>query len=390
MHLKYRNVNDAFVGIVSSIMERKISVSLKPSRVGDVLQIEEPVIVTFERPLERVLFNTNRDCNPFFHLFESLWMLAGRNDVAPLVYYSSKIGEIVSDDGVTANGAYGYRWRHADSGEVKYSSYQSGDGYGSGRVLTREPIIVDQLSILASHLLAKPDSRRAVLQMWNVEDDLQKIDKSKDVCCNTAAYFSVRTNGAGLDSEGTPKGLHYALNSYLDMTVTNRSNDLTWGMLGANVVHFAFLQEYMAAKIGCGVGVYNQFTNNLHAYTSRWEPERWLDGYGKYRDQHSPRCYSYEHDVKSTVPLVADSARFDKEVVEFIDFPEAGYNEPFLRDVATPMCVAFRHYKDHEYGLALEAMNYVKADDWMIAGVNWLKKRKLLWENRNVQSGKGE
>jgi hypothetical protein len=34
------------------------------------------------------------------------------------------------------------------------------------------------------------------------------------------------------------------------MTVTNRSNDLCWGMLGANYVHFTILQEYLAARLG--------------------------------------------------------------------------------------------------------------------------------------------
>ena len=35
------------------------------------------------------------------------------------------------------------------------------------------------------------ESRRAVLQMWNVEDDLLKVDSSRDVCCNLSVLFTV-------------------------------------------------------------------------------------------------------------------------------------------------------------------------------------------------------
>src|SRR5262249_11634251 len=147
---------------------------------GTVLVIDEPVTITYTHPRERVLFNTVRDANPFFHLYEALWMLAGRNDVAPLSYYNSRMKEF-SDDGKTLNGAYGYRWRNARGRE-----------YGSGLTIVmvddptlptgKRPVCADlsvgscdQLDTLVNHLRADPTSRRAVLQMWNVEDDLLKI-----------------------------------------------------------------------------------------------------------------------------------------------------------------------------------------------------------------------
>ena len=102
-----------------------------------------------------VLFNSARDCNPWFHLYESLWMLAGRNDVASIAYYAKNMANY-SDDGKTLNGAYGFRWRHMVARGQPWKG-------------------VDQLDILVNHLKADPTSRRAVLQMWNVEDDLLKI-----------------------------------------------------------------------------------------------------------------------------------------------------------------------------------------------------------------------
>jgi hypothetical protein len=54
----------------------------KPSRVGDVLVMPRPIMTEYADPTNRVLFSPMRDANPFFHVMETLWMLAGRNDLA--------------------------------------------------------------------------------------------------------------------------------------------------------------------------------------------------------------------------------------------------------------------------------------------------------------------
>jgi thymidylate synthase len=364
MHLAYRSANWAFHGLIQGIHDRSIPTRESPSRNGPVLQVEAPVIVTYRRPLERVLFNETRDCNPFFHVFESLWMLAGRNDVEPLDRYNSNIKNY-SDDGKTSNGAYGYRWRHA---LAKPSFYEERD----------------QLKIIVEHLSSKPESRRVVLQMWNVEDDLLKIDSSRDVCCNTNVYFSINPGDGNLrwtEASGHAPGLVDP--PKLDMTVCNRSNDLVWGMLGANVVHFSFLQEYLAACLGVEVGVYHQFSNNLHVYLDKWTPEPWLL-------IPPERCPYHACDLK-LVPLVADSATFDREVAEFInrDWANApgydgNFNEPFLATVAEPMCRAFYRHKQRDYGAALVWCKAIAADDWRIAAETWVNRRKLNWEQKNV------
>src|SRR4051812_36564006 len=125
MHLKFRNVNDSFRELTRlfhtygdsdepfkpcEFSRRPYS---NPNGSGVYLSIDEPVILTYEKPLERVLFNAARDANPFLHLYEALYMLAGRNDVAPLAYYAKQMRQY-SDDGVTLNGSYGYRWRYAN------------------------------------------------------------------------------------------------------------------------------------------------------------------------------------------------------------------------------------------------------------------------------------
>lgn len=397
MHLKVRNVNEAFRVLVGGIHEGSIPTGSKPSRVGSVLQVLEPVILTYTHPRERVLFNQSRDCNHIFHAFESLWMLAGRNDVAPLAHYNSRMADF-SDDGKTFHGAYGYRWRNA------YDYYVNTVG-GLSNVNQGGDERFDQLNQIAENLKKDPNSRREVLQIWDWRDDLaERPEGALDLPCNTHAYFSIREKNeqitivdkfqGGIDVGGTDSGFNHAL----DMTVCNRSNDLIWGMLGANVVHFSFLLEYMAACIGVEVGVYNQFTNNLHVYTERWKPEEWLadrepDHYTKQDSFCSTLGSPYS--VGNVVPLVRDPEQFDQEVDSFVEFHSQNrthvghtWEEPFLETVASPMCMAFHHYKNKDFGDALNAIDHVQSDDWRIVGRNWIKKRAERHEDRNQYSAK--
>ena len=359
------------------------------------MMIDEPVTVTYTHPRERVLFNATRDANPFFHVYEALWMLAGRNDVAPLAYYSKQMAEY-SDDGETLNGAYGARWRY---------------GLMSERFGTQTGTGVDQLDILVNHLKADPNSRRAVLQMWNVEDDLLKIgpsqtmtfnekpgnplvpvsgtekfpDYSKDVCCNLSVMFSLR------DGKREVTGINLTYRTwqpikYLDMTVTNRSNDMVWGMLGANYVHFTMLQEYMAARLGVEVGRYHHFSNNLHVYDEpdkkgipKWKPDEWLAD--RVPDLYGIGAVRERGPIRNTFPLVKDPAVFDREVGAFVEHfgkpkdQRYKWNEPFLQDVAQPMMMAFWCHKNGLPDHAMTRAEAIKADDWRIICMNWLEKR---------------
>jgi thymidylate synthase len=407
MHLTTRNVNTALRELVSlfagnyhqnlpALSENRPSIVSRPSRNGNVLVIDEPVTVTYTNPTERVLFNAARDANPFSLLYESLWMLAGRNDVAPLAYYTKRFAEF-SDDGRTLNGAYGYRWRN------RYDYYVN-EVFGQGQGKT------DQLDLIVQHLKADPTSRRAVLQMWNVEDDLLKIGKepcscggsnrvevkqaegikvtkactkcldgltfgSKDVCCNLSVMFSIRHVPHHYYDGGPDCG-----EDQLEVTVTNRSNDLIWGLLGANYVTFSVLQEYVAARLGVAVGKYHHFTSNLHCYIDRpdWKPEELLadegEGYGDLKMSH--------------VPLVHDPEAFEKELPLFVeDFSngcqdeiKTDWEEPFFKTVGMPMMLAFYWHKERlkcrsPTNNPLDWVDLIKSDDWRVAARGWLERR---------------
>jgi hypothetical protein len=337
MEIHATNVNQA---LAQALRLLKLDHTEEQSRNGPVWVFPEPVMTIYDRPQERVLFSPLRDANPFFHLMESLWMLAGREDVAFPAYFAKNVANY-SDDGVTLHGAYGRRWR---------SSF----GF-------------DQLLIIARELREKPETRRCVLQMWDTSrwiaghsddeelgfDDLRKATAGgKDVPCNTHIYFDAR-------------------GGVLNMTVLCRSNDLWWGCYGANAVHFSVLQEVMAAWVGVPVGVYRQFSNNLHLYTDNVDVAK-LDDYiadAELNDEYLNCGFDYFPLVRGgTERWLAELDQFMKDPMNEYPF---NYDEPFFPTVAIPMYRAWwlrKHGKaPHEITLA--------AKDWEYCANSWLARR---------------
>ena len=375
MHFTFRGVNQAFRESVHFIQEalheNSNVVSKTTSRNGDVIRFRRPVIFEYSHPLERVLFNEARDANPFFHIFEAMYFLSGRNDLQPLEYYISDYGRF-SDDGNTLNGSYGYRWRNARVG----GNYFAVD-------------YVDQLKVIIDHLKSNPTSRRAVLHISNVKDDLLKMDTTKDQACNLVVLFEIEKRLSEHEDAGQLRPSH---DPYLNMTVYNRSNDMILGALGANYVHFTILMEYMAACIGVEVGTYCQVSNNMHCYLDPklCKPEKWLNDITPDYYQIVPSLHPSRISLTKPIPLVKDPSTFDKEIISFVerhskDAFAGRYEEPFLMHVAQPMLIAFHHHKNRKYDDAINAIEAVRADDWRIAGTGWINKRKKNWENKNLK-----
>jgi hypothetical protein len=239
MELRVRNVQEAYVRGLALLREHGV---WEDTRNGRALVLPEPMVTIYDKPIERVLLDPVRDANPFFHLMEAVWMLAGRNDVASLLPFNKALAQY-SDNGEWYHGGYGRRWRgwflHYEGSEV------------AGRL--------DQVRRAIELLRANPADRRVVIQMWSADEDLGR--EGKDFPCNTQLLFRAReqmvqTSG---DGDGEPRTL-------LDMTICNRSNDAVWGAYGANAVHFSVLQEFIAAAAGMQTGRMIQLSNNFHAY----------------------------------------------------------------------------------------------------------------------------
>lgn len=389
MHLNipaYSSIDSAFASVVEGLHYGRVPTVETESRNGPVLSVPSPVMLRFSCPKQRVLFNSYRDANPFFHLFEAVWMLAGSNQVQPLLAYNSRMADY-SDDGVHLNGAYGHRWRHVSN------THDGGPSIPG----------IDQLFLLIKHLKNQPNSRRAVLQMWNATDDLLKIDDqygqlSKDVCCNLSCRFRAFPT--------TARGSKYTLDMYVD----NRSNDCLWGMLGANHVHFSFLHQFIAEATGMGMGNYYHCSTDAHVYLNEhWKPaeflswsiplyyggmvpKNWSQQFGNY----APLFFPWERELikPQQVPLIGEGETSLDVTTEFwslISKPQSlsslcGFRPTtvFLSKVVLPMLVAFHWHKHRDYSAAFLSLSHVfqHSPDWAIAGAEWINRRRIAFEKR--------
>src|ERR1700676_933861 len=110
MHvIKVRNVGQALPLGIDYLLTHGCR---EESRAGPVIVAPEPVSTVYARPQERVLFSAARNANCFFHIFEALWLLAGRNDAVWLdQFVHDFLSRFAESDG-RLHGSYGHRWRH--------------------------------------------------------------------------------------------------------------------------------------------------------------------------------------------------------------------------------------------------------------------------------------
>jgi len=161
-------------------------------------------------------------------LGELLWYLTRRSDLGFIEYYIPRYVK-ESEDGSTVFGGYGERMF----------------AYGG----------INQVANVLTLLRARPDSRRAVIQVFGA-DDLSKTRKT--VPCTCTLQFLIRQG-------------------QLEMFVTMRSNDAYLG-LPHDVFAFTMLQEIMACSLGCKLGKYSHAVGSLHLYEqNRADAEVYLD-----------------------------------------------------------------------------------------------------------------
>lgn len=323
--IRARNVNEAYVLAAQLLNECNI---LEETRNGLAYVAKEPVTTHYENPWERVLFNAKRDANPFFHLFESFWILAGRADTKWLARFNKQIVNY-SDDGNNFYGAYGWR--------------------------LRQQFDFDQLKAAIYMLKEDPSSRRVYLPIYYADLGAN----SKDIPCNVGIKFEIR------DGE-------------LNMCVFNRSNDIVWGTYGANVVQFSMIQEYLAMHLGVKIGWYEQISTNFHAYKETFYKHD-LDkvAFGGIVDPYS------NGEIKS-MPFLAEGERPEQWEMDLVEFmkdaqgihPVAEYKTEYFRSTVSTMLDAWEAYEEKHQEGALHAAHNIGAPDWRLACQQWLGRRK--------------
>ena len=188
-------------------------VKIQP-RKGEARELQG-VMLELRNPLAR-LSRTESRGKLFSGLGELCWYLAGSDRSDFISYYLKKYEES-ADDGVVP-GAYGPR--------LVGSSRESG-----------------QLSTITQLLQRHPESRRAVIQLFDA-NDLQ--GEPVEVPCTCVLQFMVRSGE-------------------LQMIVYMRSNDIIYG-LTHDIFAFTMIQELLSRTLDVGLGSYRHVVGSLHLY----------------------------------------------------------------------------------------------------------------------------
>lgn len=319
-----------------------------PSRVGDTIEVSCPVSTVYSYPENMVLISKVRDANPFFHLMESIWILAGRSDVKFLTDFNPRMIDY-SDNGINFNAPYGWRLRNStDSGNCDE----------------------DQIEEIIKILKEDPNSRQAVGQIWDPAD-LTNYE-TKDKACNMQVVFRVR-------------------GGKLCLTVYNRSNDIIWGAYGANIVQFSMLLQYVAARVGIPMGTYTQVSNSYHVYTEGPGGLLYNKLVAGYHDhtENDPNLFV----EKQVLMKSSQMKEFDDDLDKFffiydtLDLHELGrgnnFSSSYFNDLVLPMLTVFSNHKLHGPKKAKELCHAIKADDWRRAAQDWLDVRIENLEKKN-------
>jgi thymidylate synthase len=212
MYITADRLDDLLRGVFRRLLRSKNRIY--PSR--GAAREEIGVLLQLSNPRARLSRVENR-ARLFSCLGELLWYLAASNKLKFIRYYIPRYAE-ASDDGRTIFGAYGPR-------------------------LFKTKNRHNQLNQVIKILKKRPDSRRAVIQLYDAGD---MVGEHKDVPCTCTMQFMVR-------------------GSALHMMVHMRSNDAFIG-LPHDIFAFTMIQELVARSLGVEVGQYNHAVGSLHLY----------------------------------------------------------------------------------------------------------------------------
>lgn len=182
------------------------------------------VMLQIADPRQRWVVSRTPPMNPAFALVEVFWIVAGRADIALPAFWNPRLPQYCGN-AATLHGAYGYR--------------------------LRAHLGIDQLDRVYRALERNPDSRQAVLQIWDSSIDLPHDDGTPardDIPCNVVAMPKVR-------------------GGRLEWLQVMRSNDVFRG-LPYNIVQFTALQEMIAGWLQVDVGAYHHLSDSLHVYAN--------------------------------------------------------------------------------------------------------------------------
>ena len=169
---------------------------------------------------------TTKKCHLRSIIHELLWFLQGDTNIKYLKENKVRIWDEWADAEGNLGPVYGKQWR----------SWECKDGR-----------VVDQISALIQNIKTNPDSRRLIVNAWNVAD----VDKMALPPCHTMFQF-------------------YVANNKLSCQLYQRSADIFLGV-PFNIASYALLTMMIASVCKLGVGEFVHTMGDAHLYTNHLE-----------------------------------------------------------------------------------------------------------------------
>jgi len=224
----YENFTEAYVDIVKDVYTNPEFISTpRGMKVKEILGYQFRIL----NPRNRIPYVPGRELSVHYMIAELLWYLSGNDSTEWISNYSAFWSKI-SDDGKTANSAYGARIFKPHS-----------------RIAANVDEAWTQWDYVVNELKNDPDSRRTVVHIRSPQDS---ILARADVPCTLSLQFFLR-------------------NDKVHMTVSMRSSDVILG-LSYDVPAFTIFQELLALQLTqelgrpIGLGSYTHLSASLHLY----------------------------------------------------------------------------------------------------------------------------
>lgn len=188
----------------------------------------------------------------------------------------------------------------------QFANYTEDDGMFHGSYGTRTK---GQYDVMVDRLKKDPDTRQAVVTIWNPERDM--LEKKRDYPCTILHQFRVRKNR-------------------LNMSVYMRSNDV-W--LGAAYDFFQFTRVQIAISsiLGIEPGTYSHHVGSLHIYEENYEAASALRKTGNIAEVPAITGRTWR-EVESSA-LIALQATSDSALLGRLSENERWYTDAMLKAI---------------------------------------------------------
>lgn len=327
----FETADQALISMLNEILTWGDDITVRGSETKELLHQQFVIL----QPAKRCVFVPNRNDNIFAKIAETLWVLAGRNDITWLSYYMPRAVDY-SDNGITWRGGYGPRLRNADWNK-------------------------DPLGFIIHTLKEDPFSRRAVINLYDITKDLVP---TKDVPCNVAMQFLIRDD-------------------QLHLSIFQRSSDIMWGFSGINAFEWSVLLEMMAYWVGVPMGSIVFNITSLHLYDRHYERARKIV-------EDAGMVSSYQRYI-SSLPFSTPYEEFDQKlqkifymenaVREGVAYQDYDLQDPFLNG-CWHMLKAYILWKEFGPGefepLVTEILEAMPVCDFRIAAQDFFLRKNTV------------